>query len=491
MKTFTRKCAALRLAAGVPVVLALSFTLFGCAQNASTTGNTTTTTSGTGASGGSGGSGGTGGTGGSVPEMCTQSSECSALNMGCIVGVCEEGKCVSKPAGDFEPCDDGNACTTNDQCSEGTCVGLQKSCGVAPPCKVNLCNPDTGQCEEKAGSDNSQCDDGDPCTTSGLCKNGICNKGPQIDCSLFNTDCTKGVCEPGVGCKSTPAFDGFACDDGLFCTIQEVCQGGACGGGIPLPCNPPGGCFVAVCDEFSNSCKPMPGNDGLACDDGNMCTSGTVCVAGVCSGGAPTNDGLVCDDGASCTTGEICSAGVCGGGMGPTIYFSDDFSDNGAGWTLGMEWQIAPAKAGPNNGFAFPDPDTDHTSTGDDGVAGVVIGGDASPNPHDYTYLESPPFDTSNAAGPVIFGYQRWLNSEGHPYMHNRVQVYNGSQWITIWSSGMFMFETNWTYMEHDVTNYKNSQMRVRFGFDVGEFLFGSYSSWNVDDVLVASQGCP
>ena len=36
--------------------------------------------------------------------------------------------------------------------------------------------------------------------------------------------------------------------------------------------------------------------------------------------------------GASCTSGTICTAGVCGGGTGPTIYFSDDFSDNSGQW---------------------------------------------------------------------------------------------------------------------------------------------------------------
>jgi hypothetical protein len=33
--------------------------------------------------------------------------------------------------------------------------------------------------------------------------------------------------------------------------------------------------------------------------------------------------------------------------------------------------------------------------------------------------------------------------------------------------------------------------MRIRFGFTVGAQAFDSFSGWNIDDVLVASQACP
>jgi hypothetical protein len=467
----------------------------GCAQQVSTTAENTTTTTGTGAGGmgGSGGSGGAGGMGGSggVPDTCTEANDCSALNGPCTQGACEAGKCVATPINNFQSCDDGDLCTTNDQCGQGECKGVPKSCGTAPQCKIEMCNPATGACEEMPGNNGAACDDGNPCTTFGKCQGGECLSGPTIDCSFLNTDCSIGYCDPVEGCKTKPSANGFACDDGLFCTINETCSNGVCGGGIPLPCAPPGGCFVGVCDESTNSCSAMPGNNGAACDDGSPCTAGTTCSAGVCGGGAPANDGMACNDGTSCTVGEICSAGVCGGGIGPQVYLSEDFSDNSAGWTLGPEWQIAPAKQGFTAGFAFPDPENDHTATADDGVAGVVIGGDASATPHDFYYLESPPFDTSSAQGPIILGYYRWLNSDGDPNMRNRVQVWNGNQWITVWATGDFLFESSWSYWQHDLTNYKNPQMRIRFGFDVGMFAFGGFSSWNIDDVLVASQACP
>lgn len=467
---------------------------FGCAQQNTTTSDSTQTTTsstggmgGTGGAGGTGGVGGTGGTGGSVPETCTDANECSALNGPCTQGACEESKCVAKPINDFQGCDDGNLCTSNDQCGQGQCKGVPKSCGQAGPCQINTCNPATGLCEEMPGDDGAQCDDEDPCTYFGTCQNGTCKKGQFVDCSFLNTDCSVGFCDPVAGCQTKPSADNFACDDGLFCTINETCSNGVCGGGIPLPCAPPGGCFVGVCDELNNTCTSTPGNDGAACDDSSPCTSNTTCSAGACTNGTPANEGLACNDGTACTVGEFCSSGVCGGGAGPQVFFAEDFSDASAGWVLGPEWQIAPAKEGFTMGFN-PDPENDHTVTADDGVAGVVIGGDASANEHDFYYLESPAFDTSSAAGPIILGYYRWLNCD--QTHKNRVQVWNGSQWITVWAGADFYFEGSWSYWQHDLTNYKNPAMRIRFGFKVDQFS-GSYSSWNIDDILVASQACP
>lgn len=436
-------------------------------------------------------SGGSGGTGGTVPPMCTTAEECSALASVCADADCVSGQCKAIAKNNFGACDDKNPCTTNDQCSGGICAGAPKSCALAAVCNIAKCNVATGECEEMAGDNGSPCDDEDPCTYSGTCQNGVCNKGKKVDCSLFNTKCSTGICDPQTGCKPVPANDGAFCDDNQFCTINEVCQDGVCGGGTPTPCAPPGGCFVGMCDELNNACKAVPGNDGQACDDGSPCTQGTTCANGACLGGTPANEGIACDDGTACTTGEACSAGICGGGTGPAVYFSEDFSDNSAGWVLGPEWQIAPAKQGFTNGFGFPDPDKDHTATPDDGVAGTIIGGDVDLNPHPYSFIESPTFNTSSAAGKIILGYYRFLNSDGHPYMHNRVDVWNGSQWINIWASGDSFFDGSWTFVTHDITNYKNAAMRVRFGFDVKEFEFSGYSGWNLDDVLVASQACP
>lgn len=70
-------------------------------------------------------------------------------------------------------------------------------------------------------------------------------------------------------------------------------------------------------------------------------------------------------------------------------YFFETFDDNSNGWTLGTEWGIGPAMA--STGSGNPDPDTDAAGVLGGGVAGVVIGGNATTTQHDFYWIESPP----------------------------------------------------------------------------------------------------
>ncbi|MFO0759081.1 MAG: hypothetical protein U0359_21495 [Byssovorax sp.] len=504
---------------------------FGCATGVSVSGETgggtsssatTTTTVGSGGMGGTGGSGGTGGAG-----TCVKAADCASLNDPCNVGTCINGMCQKTPANEFGNCDDGQYCTENDICQQGICKGgAFKFCPSPDSCHIGVCDEATKGCGAMPGNDGAQCDDKDACTTTGVCSNGTCSKGNPIDCSVFDSQCTTGTCMPGVGCvpqptnENGPCDDGMAspcsvgkciqgmcvsqpanentpCDDNLFCTINDHCQNAQCVGGAPNPCAPPGGCYIASCDENTDSCTAVPGNDGAACDDFNACTVNTHCQAGACIGGAPTNEGMPCDDGSACTSGEFCTAGVCGGGNGPIVYFADDFHDSSKGWILGPEWQIGPAKESVG-GVYGADPATDHSPSADNGVAGVVIGGNENPVQHPYYYLESPPFNTQNAAGPVILGFFRWLNSDYDPFMHNSVDVWNGSSWVNLWTSGgppgvqdSPPEGTGWTFIQHDLTAYKNAGMKIRFGYDITSGGVFTVGSWNIDDVLVASAACP
>lgn len=433
-----------------------------------------------------------------APSSCSDASECHALDGPCVAGICVNGACETAPANEFQPCDDGMFCTEDDICVQGACTaGTPKFCPSLDSCHLGVCDEELKTCKNIVGNDGGQCDDDDSCTLVGVCSGGVCSKGSPIDCSVFNSQCTVGACDPEVGCYAKPANEGFTCSDGLFCTVQEKCQAGQCGGGIANPCAPPGGCYIASCDEGSDQCTAIPGNDGQPCDDLSACTEGTTCLNGACINGAPSNDGAACDDGTDCTTGEICSGGLCGGGIGPQVYFAENFADNAKGWTLGPEWGIGPAKLS-IGGVQGADPDTDHTPTSDNGVAGVVIGGNASTNLHPYYYIESPTFDTSSAAGPVILGFYRWLNSDYDPFMHNIIEVWNGSKWVTLWTSGGAPgvqdsppIGMGWTFIQHDLTAHKNAAMRVRFGFDVASGGVFTIGSWNIDDVLVAAAACP
>lgn len=459
---------------------------------------------------------GAGGDGG-----CVEDSDCGELPEACRAPACEDGVCVHAPLPDGNVCDDGAYCTDGDHCEGGECVpGLPRDCSDPSGCQITECDEAAASCVGVPVDDGTACDGGDPCTQGGTCHSGVCTGGKTIDCSSLNGPCTVGLCDAtgqcvagpaneGIDCPfgdgmvcsggvcaaglciSAPAPDGTPCDDAQHCTTNDTCAAGVCTGAEPLECASPGGCFVGACDDVSDSCVVVPGNDGSPCDDGSLCTSSSVCASGACVGEIPANDGAACDDGASCTANTTCSAGACGGGTGPTVYFADTFADASKGWLLDKEWEIGPAEASSGGTFG-DDPAQDHTTTADEGVAGVVLGGLASTSVHPARYLESTTFDTSQAAGPVVLSFYRWLVSDNQPYMTNYLDAWDGSAWVNVWTSGaVAIIDNAWTYVEHDLTAYKSATMRVRFGVSVDNGGVYAVSSWNIDDVVVASASCP
>ena len=118
--------------------------------------------------------------------------------------------CVSVCGNDvvegFERCDDGNVL-------DGDC------CSSA--------------CEEPAPNGTS-CDDGQFCTVNDSCQNGTCEPGSNRDCSAIGDQCNEGVCNEAANqCTPQPRTNGIACNDGNACTSSDVCQDGRCSGRLP------------------------------------------------------------------------------------------------------------------------------------------------------------------------------------------------------------------------------------------------------------------
>ena len=118
---------------------------------------------------------------------------------------------------DGSPCDDGLYCTVCNTCANGSCQS-----GRGNPCKPpNVCNEDTSSCEEPPECKvDADCDDQNGCTTD---------------------SCVSGSC---VNTNNTAP-----CDDGLYCTVGDMCANGSCQSGTGNPCTPPN-----VCNEDTNSC---------------------------------------------------------------------------------------------------------------------------------------------------------------------------------------------------------------------------------------------
>ncbi|MBN1896962.1 MAG: dockerin type I repeat-containing protein [Candidatus Aenigmarchaeota archaeon] len=206
----------------------------------------------------------------------------------------------------------------NDVCTTGT-VSITSTCNVS-------------QC-------GAECDSQNPC--SDKCVGDVYNYGGscESDCSCFylTEDCnasdvwydtgeiqwvSTGECTEkeqkeeeyrdyicgGSGCEysvtdtqwvdtgtSSNKDDGTPCDDGNFCTVNDVCQSGECSC-ESRDCSDGVGCTVDSCDEETDSCENSVNN--ALCDDTLFCNGNEFCDALLdCQAGTPP----VVDDGVTCT----------------------------------------------------------------------------------------------------------------------------------------------------------------------------------------------
>ena len=211
----------------------------------------------------------------------------------CQVVVCAPatGECTPVAAADTSACDDGDACTGPDVCTDGACGGAAVVCDDGESCTTDSCSPTAGcQSAPAVGA----CDDGDLCTLVDSCQGGTCVGSGAPSCADGNP-CTQDSCLAAVGCVSAPAFDGAPCDDGLSCTVQDVCAGGGCSGGGSPDCSDGVACTVDTCTEEAGCVSLV---DHSACDDGLHCTGVESCDA---TGGCVPGIAVLCDDSNPCT----------------------------------------------------------------------------------------------------------------------------------------------------------------------------------------------
>jgi hypothetical protein len=170
-----------------------------------------------------------------------------------------------------------------------------QTCGNAALEAHEECDPSAGSicctaaCAfETAGT---ACDDGMLCTLADICDTaGVC-QGSTISCDDANP-CTDDACDPGVRCVATP--NALPCDDGNTCTSGDSCAASGCGPGAPVLCDDFNPCTDDTCNP-PTECAFLP--NPAPCDNSDACTSGDRCSAGFCGPGAST----LCDDLNACT----------------------------------------------------------------------------------------------------------------------------------------------------------------------------------------------
>ena len=237
---------------------------------------------------------------------------------------------------DIAPCDDDNACTLDDFCQGGLCVGGSTlDCADTTDCTIDGCDPVVG-CTFIA--DDMYCSDDDACNGGEQCDAAIgCVSGTPVQCG--DGDVCNGieVCDPVDGaCLDGTVID---CQDGNTCNGQETCNPatGACSAGTALNCNDGNPCTDDSCNA-TNGCVNT--NNSAGCNDGNACTTGDSCKSGACAGNALNCDDGNCNtlDGCNTSTGCTYTAQACpttGGNEGDGNCPSPSFKAFGYCWIMG------------------------------------------------------------------------------------------------------------------------------------------------------------
>jgi hypothetical protein len=408
---------------------------------------------------------------------------CGACNVSCSgAQVCNGASCVSSCAAGQTLC--GASCV-NVLSDLGNCGGCGVAAGPNQICVggVLTCNPGFADCNGASGCETGTSMDPSSCGGCGVqCKPGsVCVQGSCVCAASTPNDCGS-ACR--VCCSNSDCGDGLGCTSDVCAADGMSCSHQPCAGGTKC-------CSQSVCQT--------------CCADGD-CPSGQVCSGGICASGCPGGK-VLCDGGCVDVTSDpnhcggcnldcgsdgtcACSASSCTGG---NIYFSEDFSDNFKGWTLESTWQIGPTSAGSGQLAGNPDPALDHSASADNGVAGVILGGNYGTALSGKLYLISPSIDLSSAPGTVKLTFWRWLNGGGGVAgaVKHMVEVLDGGTWVDIFKEDMVVFsDSAWQRIEFDVTQYKGSAFRVRFSYAVQKVGAVPMSGWNIDDVTLSSGTC-
>ena len=165
------------------------------------------------------------------------------------------GLCAGSVVANGMPCDDGNGCTVSDSCQGGVCAsGTAKTCAALDQCHVaGTCDSSTGNCSNPTKVNGTGCNDGNACTTIDQCMAGSCVGMSSVICTASDQCHVAGTCNPGTGnCSNPAAGNGNPCSDGNACTQSDTCQGGL-PRKQPVTCPTPDSCHMpGTCDGVGN-----------------------------------------------------------------------------------------------------------------------------------------------------------------------------------------------------------------------------------------------
>jgi hypothetical protein len=186
-----------------------------------------------------------------------------------------------------------------------TDLSVMASCGVS--CFDGILNQDEvridcgGTCAPCECLSDPECDDDLFCTGANVC-DGFGH------CAVGSAPCPGESCHEG-GNSCVECLSDVECDDGLYCNGTETCSGNTCQPGLDM-------CPYGICDEGTDSCITCD-NDGT-CEPGEDCAN---CPNDCISGSRPVCGNGICEvaDGEDCLNCEADCNGLQTGG--PTLRY--------------------------------------------------------------------------------------------------------------------------------------------------------------------------
>lgn len=243
---------------------------------------------------------------------CSEDANCDDQNI-CTLDHCEAGACTYAPEPGTTLCEDGDACTLQDACSDGKCQpgNLDPACCEPVKCGTFLAPADT---TGDGCDDTCFCPDGTLPNDKGEC---VCTAEPSCPKGSIGVDEDKDGCVESCTCVSADCLD---CKSDKECTVpDDACTKGACVAGaceITVAAN----CCNTGCDCYDDGEPDMPCDTGVAHWLCKSNTCGQSCGVPPAELLACTCEDVTCKAGLdpSDTTGDGCvDTCLCPGGAVP------------------------------------------------------------------------------------------------------------------------------------------------------------------------------
>lgn len=257
-------------------------------------------------------------------DACNHIETCNNCEVDC--GICQQGgptnnggadagvedeDCKGGPEVIGNPCDDGNLSTRDDICvSHGLCLGDPFECYVKK-CQVSS-TPNGTNCDIVWADDGTSCEDDLYCTVADKCNGGICMGLPR-DCSGFESQCLDAQCDEALDlCAQENKPPETECNDDLYCTVEDHCYGGSCVGEARDCSAVNDQCNKGKCNETEEICEKRALPLETSCENSDYCTVNDYCTEGECLAGQARDCSWVsqidsCYDGECNSSQEACA----------------------------------------------------------------------------------------------------------------------------------------------------------------------------------------